>query len=268
MTDFDAFERQAWAGQAEAYARTFGPLCGHTATELLDTAHVGEGTRVLDAGTGPGTVAAAAAARGAKVTAVDAEPSMVERAGREVPEADVRLATLPELPFPRDGFDAAVANFVLDHVSSPRSAVAELRRVTAPGGRIALTLWTDPPAAGQALISRAVEAAGVTRAAGGGLAEEEDFPRTEAGLVAVLRAEDLLDVRCETLGWDHVVDPEDWWSCVTAEVTATGRIAAAQPAHVVAEIRRHYDRLAAGFRTPEGVLSLPHTALLATATVM
>jgi SAM-dependent methyltransferase len=268
MTDFDAFERQAWAGQAEAYERTFAPLCAHTATELLDTAHVGEGTRVLDVGTGPGTVAAAAAERGAKVTAVDAEPSMVERAGQAAPEADVRLGTLPELPFDRDEFDAVVGNFVLNHVGSPRSAIAELRRVTAPKGRIALTIWARPPAAGQALMSRAIEAAGVTSAPGVKLADEDDFPRTEAGFIAMLRGEDLLDARCETLSWDHVVDPEDWWSCVTAEVTATSRIVTAQPPRVIAEIRRHYDRLAAEFRTPEGALSLPHTALLATATVM
>jgi SAM-dependent methyltransferase len=268
MTGFDEFERRAWAGRAEAYARSFGLLCGHTAPELLDTAQVGEGTRVLDVGTGPGTVAAAAAERGAKVTAVDAEPSMVERAGRAVPGADVRLATLPELPFARDEFDAVVGNFVLNHVGSPRSALAELRRVTRPEGRIAVTIWTGPPAAGQALMGRAVEAAGVTRPADTTLAAEDDFPRTEAGLIAVLRAEDLLDARCETLSWDHVVDPEVWWSGVAAGVASTGQIVTAQTPDVIAEIRRHYDRLAAEFLTPEGTLALPHSALLATATVM
>jgi SAM-dependent methyltransferase len=268
MTTFDEYERRAWAGQAEAYAQSRALLCGHTAPELLDAAQVGEGTRVLDVGTGPGTIAAAAAERGAEVTAVDAEPSMVERARRAAPEADIRLATLPELPFSPDEFEAVVGNFVLNHVGHPRSTLAELRRITRPGGRIALTVWTGEPAPGQALLGKALEAAGVARPATVPMLDtEEDFPRTEAGLPAVLRAAELLDVRCETLGWDHVVDPEVWWSGAAAGIAAVGQTVVAQPPDVIAEIRRHFDRLAEQFRTPEGTLALPHTALLVTATV-
>ncbi|MFI6329828.1 methyltransferase domain-containing protein [Micromonospora chersina] len=47
---------------------------------LLDAAAVRAGRRVIDVGTGPGTVAAAALARGAEVVAVDAEPSMLDAA--------------------------------------------------------------------------------------------------------------------------------------------------------------------------------------------
>ena len=101
-TSFDANERTAWAGRADAYAATFGRLCAHTASELLDAAEVFAGARVLDVGTGPGTVAAAACARGAEVAAVDAEPSMVELARRAAPAARVELGMLPELPYRDD----------------------------------------------------------------------------------------------------------------------------------------------------------------------
>lgn len=132
MGDFDAFEREAWAGRAEAYARSFGMLCAHAVPKLLDAAGVGAGVRVLDVGTGPGTAAALAVRRGAEVCAVDAEPSMVERATRAVPEADVRHGLLPGLPFADGEFDAVVANFVLNHVGHPAAALADLRRVAAP----------------------------------------------------------------------------------------------------------------------------------------
>lgn len=74
-TSFDEHERSRWAGRATAYERSFGALFAYPADHLLDAAGVGAGCRVLDVGTGPGTVAARAVGRGAVVVAVDAEPS-------------------------------------------------------------------------------------------------------------------------------------------------------------------------------------------------
>ncbi|SHL77966.1 hypothetical protein SAMN05216268_106168 [Streptomyces yunnanensis] len=54
-TPFDAGERLAWAGRADAFAAGFGRLCAYTVPRLLDAAGVTEGPRVLDAGTGTGT---------------------------------------------------------------------------------------------------------------------------------------------------------------------------------------------------------------------
>ena len=142
--DFDTYERGLWAGRAAAYERGFARLTAHTAGALLDAAGVAAGTRVLDVGTGPGVVAGAAAARGARVTAVDAEPSMAEAAARNVPGLDVRVAVLPDLPLPDGAFDAVTGNFVISAVGDPAAALAELRRVLRGGGRLALTCWTLP----------------------------------------------------------------------------------------------------------------------------
>lgn len=140
LTGFDESERLMWAGRGAAYARSFAKLCAYPVAQLLDAAEVGPSMRMLDVGTGPGTVAAAASARGATVGAVDAEPSMVELAMQAAPAADVRVAALPALPFGDGEFDAVVANFVLNHVGQPRVALAELRRVVRPNGWIALTI--------------------------------------------------------------------------------------------------------------------------------
>ncbi|BBA99437.1 hypothetical protein RVR_6055 [Actinacidiphila reveromycinica] len=267
MGDFDAFEREAWAGRAEAYARSFGLLCAHTVPMLLDAAGVGAGVRVLDVGTGPGTAAALAVRRGAEVHAVDAEPSMVERAARAVPEAAVQHAMLPELPFADGEFDAVVANFVVNHVGRPADALAELRRVAGPGGRVAVTIWSAPPAPGQALLGRALEAAGAARPSSvPTLAAEDDFARTEEGLTGLLTAAGLVGARCATLSWNHVADPEVWWSGPAAGIATVGQILHSLPPDTAAEVRRQYDVLAAEFRTDSGALSLPHTALLGWAT--
>ncbi|MFI0965860.1 class I SAM-dependent methyltransferase [Streptomyces sp. NPDC021080] len=263
-TAFDKSERRTWAGQAEAYAASFARLCAHAAPGLLDAAGVTQGVRVLDVGTGTGTVAALACERGAKVTAVDAEPGMVARAALTAPEADVRLAALPHLPFADDEFDAVVANFVLNHVGRPRETLSELRRVTRPGGRMAVTIWAVPAAAGQALLGRAVQAAGATRPAHlPALAPEDDFLRTEQGLAALLAEAGLTDVVCDTLTWDHRTTVEEWWSGPAAGVATIGRIVTSQSPAVIARIKNHFESLCAEFAGPGGVLMLPHAALLA-----
>ncbi|WP_449349544.1 methyltransferase domain-containing protein [Streptomyces shaanxiensis] len=74
---FDAAERTMWSGRSEAYAGSFARLCAHPVRALLDAAGIAAGTRVLDVGTGTGTAALAALARGARVSAVDADAGMV-----------------------------------------------------------------------------------------------------------------------------------------------------------------------------------------------
>lgn len=245
VTAFDEYERRTWAGRAGAFAGSFAKLCAYPVPQLLDAAEVGAGVRVLDVGTGTGTVAAAACERGAKVTAVDAEPSMVELAAPAVPSAEVLTAVLPALPFEDGVFDAVVGNFVLNHVGRPREALAELRRVVRPGGRIALTIWADPAPAGQALLGRAAEAAGVTRPSHlPPLAAEDDFPRDPDGLAGVMTSVGLRQAVCRTLRWDHLAGAEEWWSGPAAGVGFIGQLLLSQTEETRAEVKRRLDVLA------------------------
>ncbi|MER7701828.1 class I SAM-dependent methyltransferase [Kitasatospora sp. NPDC097605] len=264
MTAFDESERRIWSGSARAYADSFAKLCAHPVHRLLDAAGVRAGARVLDVGTGTGAVAVAACARGAEVTAVDAEPGMVDLARQAAPAAAFQVAALPELPFADGEFDAVVGNFVLNHVGRPRRALAELRRVTRPGGTVAVTIWSSPPAPGQALIGRAVEAAGVPRPSDlPALAPEDDFPRTERGLADLLASAGLAGAACESVSWNHRTDLEEWWSGPASGVATIGRIVAGQTPEVRAGIKRHLEALGKEFTGPDGLLLLPHVALLA-----
>ncbi|MGW7002098.1 class I SAM-dependent methyltransferase [Streptomyces sp. NPDC054933] len=268
MTVFDEAERRTWAGRAAAYAVSFARLCAYPVPALLDAGGVLSGSCVLDIGTGTGSVAKAAGERGAKVTAVDAEPGMVALAAEAVPEADVRIAVLPELPFADGEFDVVVGNFVLNHVGRPRVVLDELHGLTRPGGRIAMTIWAAPTAAGQALFGRALQAAGVTRHAHlPVLAAEEDFQRNAEGFAGLLHDAGLTGVRCETLACDHRATAEEWWSGPAAGVASVGQVVVSQPAEVIAEIKRHYDSLSVEFAGADGVLVLPQAALLASGVV-
>ncbi|OLF09254.1 class I SAM-dependent methyltransferase [Actinophytocola xanthii] len=110
---------------------------GRRLVELADPA---PGTRVLDVGAGRGAVARAALARGCAVTAVDASPGMVARLTADYPELTVRQQDAGALDFPDGSFDLVTAGFVVQVLDDPAAALAEFRRVLAPGGTLALSL--------------------------------------------------------------------------------------------------------------------------------
>ncbi|MFE0459189.1 class I SAM-dependent methyltransferase [Kitasatospora sp. NPDC058965] len=262
--EFDAHERRLWAGAAQAYAGSFAALCGATAGALLDAAGVGAGTRVLDVGTGPGTVAAAATARGAEVVAVDAEPGMVALAAANAPGAQVRQAVLPELPFADGAFDAVVANFVVNHVEDPWAALAELRRVVRPGGRVAVTIWSDAGNQSMALFNQALDEAGAERPVLPTL--PVNFARTADGLRELLEQAGWTEVDSGEIAWTHRADPAAWWSGPAGGVANIGLVVTGQPAEAYARIKSAYDRLAAERVAEDGLLDLPAVALLASGT--
>jgi SAM-dependent methyltransferase len=267
-TAFDEHERLRWAGRAPAYQRSFAPLCGYPAGALLDAAGVGPGCRVLDAGTGPGTVAALAADRGARVVAVDAEASMVAAARQRVRAAEVRHAVLPVLPFAAGSFDAAVANFVINHLGDPSAGLAALARVVCPGGRVAVTIWPNPRPPLQQLFDDAFEAAGAERpAAFPAVTADKNFARTADGLAGLLRGAGLTGVRCDTISWVHRADLEDWWSGPANGIGMLGVLMQGQPASVISRIRSQYDRLVEPHLDADGIIAAPTAALLASGTV-
>jgi SAM-dependent methyltransferase len=261
--DFDTYARKLWTGRAAAYERGFARLTVHAAGPLLDAAGVSIGTRVLDVGTGPGVVAGAAAARGATVTAVDAEPSMIEAAARNVPGLDVRLAVLPDLPLPDGEFDAVTGNFVIHATGDPAAVLAELRRVLRPGGRLALTCWNDPAPPVLGIAREAIDAAGVTWPPDVPVAPFHPYssPGAFAGLLA---AAGFAETAAQLLTWEHRTDPEQWWDVYRSSVGSAGAVIARQDDATIERIRTEFGRLAARYDTGDGKIALPAVAVLAT----
>jgi SAM-dependent methyltransferase len=141
---FRDFEHQGWEKLPESYHRAFASLTSQSVEALLDAARVARGGRVLDVATGPGYVAAAAAARGARVTGVDFSRAMVERARRDHAGIDFREGDAEALDFADGSFDAVVMNYGLLHLARPDRAIAEAHRVLRPGRWFAFTVWAPP----------------------------------------------------------------------------------------------------------------------------
>jgi SAM-dependent methyltransferase len=262
MVDFDAYERDLWAGRAGAYERGFARLTAFAIGPLLDAAHVGAGTRMLEVGVGPGFVSAEAVRRGARVSSVDADPGMAETARRNVPDADVGVAILPDLPHEDETFDAVIGNFVINHVGDPAVTLKELRRVLRQGGRLALTCWALPASGVLALVRDAMDAVGVPW--------PDDVPATpfmdygQQDTFAALVAGEFRDVRADRLDWDFTFEPEEWWEVgAMARVGSNGVVLAMQDEETIARVKHAYDRLLAPFATGDGRAAVPAHALLA-----
>ena len=138
---FDAYEQAGWEAIAGRFAERWSPITSQAIDYLLETAHVGQGSRVLDVGAGPGDAAGRAVERGAEATGTDVAGAMVEIAARRHPAATFVQASASELPFPDGSFDAVVGNNVIQHVGDPQRAAREMERVLVSGGRVALSNW-------------------------------------------------------------------------------------------------------------------------------
>jgi SAM-dependent methyltransferase len=137
------FELDGWQVAASSY-EGFAGATRLFIPSLLLAANIRPGIRLLDVACGTGLAAGAAAAAGARATGADFSPAMVVMARSLYPPVEFQAADAEELPFPNASFDAVIANFGIHHVERPERAIAEARRVLAPGGRFAFTFWADP----------------------------------------------------------------------------------------------------------------------------
>jgi SAM-dependent methyltransferase len=129
---------------------------------LYDAVHdrlgIGNRTRLLDVGCGPGGAALLAAGRGARVAGLDAASGSIEVARERVPDGDFRVGDMETLPWPDGSFDAITGfnsfPFARNHVA----ALAEARRVLAPGGKLGIVVWAPPEESQQTRIMAAISA--------------------------------------------------------------------------------------------------------------
>jgi len=111
------------------------------------------GSKVLDVACGTGNLSLPAARLGADVTGVDIAPNLVEQARanaeREGLKAQFDEGDAEALPYADASFDAVITMFGAMFAPRPDLVAAELKRVTKPGGLIAMANWTPAGFIGQ-----------------------------------------------------------------------------------------------------------------------
>jgi ubiquinone/menaquinone biosynthesis C-methylase UbiE len=132
-----------FASAAEAYDYHVGRYGAQLAGGLIDVADIRAGQRVLDVGCGPGPLTRALADRAGAdtIAAIDPSPAFVEACRARVPGADVRVGAAESLPFSSAAFDATLAQLVVQLMDDRDAGVAEMIRVTRPGGVVAAGVW-------------------------------------------------------------------------------------------------------------------------------
>jgi SAM-dependent methyltransferase len=128
---------------ADAYARFMGRFSTPLAAQLTGLVDPRPGQRALDVGCGPGALTQHLVDRLGEdaVSAVDPSESFVAAVRDRYPGVDVRVGVAEALPFPDDGFDLALAALVVHFMTDPVAGLAQMGRVTRPGGRVAATVW-------------------------------------------------------------------------------------------------------------------------------
>lgn len=102
------------------------------------------GERILDLAAGPGTSSVPLAAAGATVVPCDFSLGMLN-VGREVrPGLPFVAGDGMRLPFADASFDAVTISFGIRNFADPAGGMAELRRVTRPGGRVVVCEFSQP----------------------------------------------------------------------------------------------------------------------------
>lgn len=248
-----------WDTAATHYERTAHPFSSRFAEDALARVPLTPASRVLDVACGTGALALAAARTGAHVLATDFSPGMVARvAAAGLANVEARVMDGQTLDLPDRSFDAVFSIFGVIMFPDWRKGLAEMARVTRPGGHGVVATWQDRGAAtflllGQIRRKLFPERGGMTMPeAVQALSAPGDFARE-------LVAAGYRDPRVERVTHDYQVEiaaldtPDalfgmspDWTSLTDPEKAA-----------VVAEVRRM-----AGDRA---VLPVPSTALIGVA---
>lgn len=206
---------------AAAYDSFMGRYSILLAPQLADLAGVAEGQRALDVGCGTGALTGELAERlgASSVSAVDPSAPFVAYVRDRYPRVEVQEADAERLPFSDDSFDATLAQLVVHFMSHPVDGLAEMSRVTRPGGVVAACVWDH--AGGHGPLSVFWKAA---RDLDHDVEDESALAGTREGhLAELMTAAGLggIEERALTVAVEHP-SFEEWWEPFTLGVGPAG----------------------------------------------
>jgi SAM-dependent methyltransferase len=221
---------------AAAYDAFMGRYSGPLAPHFADLAGISADQRVLDVGCGTGMLTGELVRRlGADaVTATDPSAPFVAAIEERFPGVEVHQAPAERLPFDDAGFDAALAQLVVHFMTDPVAGLAQMRRVTKPGGVVAACVWDHAGGQGplaafwrgaHAVDPNADDGSALAGARQGHLAEL----MTSAGLDDITEHAIAADVEHATF--------DEWWDPFTRGVGPAGAFVLGLSPDARAELR-------------------------------
>jgi SAM-dependent methyltransferase len=254
-------------GHAESVLRSHRARTAENSAAYL-LPHLTPTDRLLDIGSGPGTITADLARRVREVVALEIndEAAQLTRAELErqgVGPVDVRVGDIHDLDLADDEFDVVHAHQVLQHVADPVSALREMARVTRVGGVVgvrdsdyaAFAWYPELPGLDRWL--------GLYRDAARANGGEPDAGRR---LLAWAHAAGLEEVTATSSTWCFATEEaRGWWGGMWAD-RVTGSALAEQLVREGRATREELSEVAAAWlawaRDPDGWISIPHGELV------
>lgn len=130
---------EGWGRKAVDFAALSEPGNSREYVAMHQHLGVSAGDRLVDVACGAGLAIELARARGASCSGIDASPRLVAIARDRNPESDVQVGDMNAMPWEDRSFDVATS-FRGIWGTTP-SALGEIHRVLADGGRLGLTVW-------------------------------------------------------------------------------------------------------------------------------
>jgi SAM-dependent methyltransferase len=193
-------DSEVWA-RGDAYEAYMGRWSRPVAESFVASLGMPLGRRWLDVGCGAGAVMSSvlAVADPARVTGIDASAAFIAQARSRITDAraSFEVGDAVALPHLDGSYDVAVSGLMLNFATDPAEVVAQLARVTAPGGLVAAYVWDY--AEGMMMLRYFWDAATTADPAAADLDEGRRFP--------LCRAQPLRDLWLATGLTDVTVEP-------------------------------------------------------------
>lgn len=239
----------------EAYDKHIGRYGTELGRRLLAFAGIATEQRILDVGCGTGLLTAqmAATVGAANVAAVDPSEPFATATRARVAGVNVCAGRAERLPFLDASFDAVLSQLVVNFLSDAVAGVAEMRRVTRPGGMVAACVWDY--AEGMTLLRAFWDAARRIDPDSRRVDEAVTMHYCDPGELATLwRAAGLRDVESAAMTVSaQYADIEDAWRPFLAGVAPSGAYVATLDEAARTALREEF---AARLGSPAGPFAL------------
>jgi SAM-dependent methyltransferase len=242
-----------WSARARDWAEVQEDTMLPLYRAVLARGAIAAGTRLLDVGCGSGRFAELARRRGAAVSGLDAAPGLLAIARTRVPDGDLHVGEIEQLPWPDDSFDVVTAFNAVQYAASPVTALREARRVAVRGASLFIATWGAP---------ELCEAGGYLRALGALLPPSPPGAPGPFALSMPGALERLVEDAGLTPG-EHV-EVECTWPYPDLETALRGLLSAGPAVRAIRHageerVRRAVSDAIAPFRTAQGAYQIENT---------
>ena len=218
-----------------------------------------QGDHVLDVACGTGVLTKALAKTGVQVIGMDASEGYLEGARRNRPHPNITYESgdIRQMRFADDSFDAAVSTLALDVLPEIEQVVAEMKRVTRPGGTVASAVHQflgGMSAFDLVLNTASVLDAGIRELRSNRAGRQQFWPNGQAALWRKMGLADIVEIPL-------VVDCEypsfaDYWATFTGGQGIISTHLMALPDDVRGAVEEHV-RVGYLLGSPDGPRSFP-----------